>query len=411
MKEPAITTGKAMRFMILFMIFLGALDFAARYYVWFFAAFIIFFIYVGRGKLAVDRSFVALLFFAMFVVLFSPDTFLKYTYILKPFVYPLCYLVGYNLLGSRDHASDEKTIKKLWFIIFLAMMVHWALNMSANQSINNRLELIDYWTREETSATLMATIATVPVGISCAMLIASPKKWQKLLAAVALIVILLFNLSLGGRSVLLITAICLVAGFLFFLKSSRNAKTKIRTSVIALVVVAACVVIYTENHFGVRDVIEDSIFNDRFYGQHSDINIDDDDRLQTKWLYLENMVFYPFGGDKLRESLNWNSAHDLYLDTYSYSGALSFIALMYFIIASIIRVCKLIKDRGVSLYMRTLFFCAYLAMHIQFLIEPIIRGMPWLLAVYCLMDGLLASYLTRNKRRGKDCGELADQKG
>ena len=71
-----------------------------------------------------------------------------------------------------------------------------------------------------------------------------------------------------------------------------------------------------------------SNFYERFFGDRSVVDIDEDSRMANKERYINNMLDYPFGGNKLREQLNGAYAHDLYLDVYSEASLFAFVAII-----------------------------------------------------------------------------------
>lgn len=382
-----------------FLIFLGALNFLNRYFVWFFLAFLAFLLCVAKSRIALDLSFFYLLLFSFCILIFSPDTLVKYTYLIKPFIYPFCYLIGYNMFRilKKDNLQDrEKIIKRIWILIAFALLIHWFLNISINTQAENRTEVFDYWTHEISSATTMAAIAVIPIGVSCALLLASPNKIEKIFAIISLILIIAFNLLLSGRTIFLMLLICLAIGIIFAFFQNKNKKQKWKIIFGFLLAVFVILFIYNSNLFGVKGFIEESAFYDRFFGENS-IELNEDGRMRNKMDHIKNMIYYPWGGDALRESLNWRSAHDLYLDTYSYSSVFSFVFLVLFIFRSLKNAFSLLRSESISFFTKEIIVCTYLVIHIEFFMEPIIRGVPWLFAIYCLMDGLLVAYTRRNK--------------
>ena len=61
------------------------------------------------------------------------------------------------------------------------------------------------------------------------------------------------------------------------------------------------------------------------------------------------------------------------------------------------------KQRGLRkpfyIILMIVIVCVYLVCNIQFWLEPIIRGVPWLLATYCFIDGTVTNLLGQEKRR------------
>ena len=58
---------------------------------------------------------------------------------------------------------------------------------------------------------------------------------------------------------------------------------------------------------------------------------------------------------------------------------------------------KCLVDKNIDFGVRQLVLCVYFVINIQFWLEPIIRGMPWLLASYCFMDGTVNTLLRNSQ--------------
>ena len=195
---------------------------------------------------------------------------------------------------------------------------------------------------------------------------------------------------LAGRTSFALLIILLVAALLHYLIVQK--KARIKTILIVLLVLALIFVIYSANLFNVKKMIETSNFYDRFVTSDTAQEIDEDSRMENKLAYLERMPNHLWGGGHIRADFG-HSAHDLYLDTYDESGILAFIAILAYIFASLIRMLRCLTNKTIPFELRQLIGCVYLVVNIQFWLEPIIRGMPWLLAFYCLIDGAVTSLL------------------
>ena len=104
-----------------------------------------------------------------------------------------------------------------------------------------------------------------------------------------------------------------------------------------------------------------------------------------------------WGGENIN-TLFGHRAHDLYLDTYDEAGLIALITIAIYIICSLSRMVKCLKCKSLSTQVKLLIACVYVACNIQFWLEPILRGVPWLLASYCFIDGAV-SRLIKNERR------------
>ena len=92
--------------LILFLFFLGSMNFVGRYYYCFFFAFALFLLFFQRIR--VDGSILALLALSLNLLLFA-DLDSLITTMIKPFLYPMAYLLGRGFWGLiRSKKEDEK---------------------------------------------------------------------------------------------------------------------------------------------------------------------------------------------------------------------------------------------------------------------------------------------------------------
>ena len=272
-------------------------------------------------------------------------------------------------------------------------MLHFILNMITNWGIRTR-EVTDFWTKNAMSATGQATLACMMIAVSVAFLFSNTGKVKKIIAAVSLLLILAYNLILAGRTifVLILIAVGVALFYTFCVKKSKSLKVLI----IVLVVFLVVLVLYNSNVFGIKDAFEMSNFYDRFYGGDYTQDIDDDSRMKNKLYYVEHFFDSMLGGGHIRAEFG-HSAHDLYLDTYDESGIFALLTIAAYIIMSIYRAFKCATNKNLSFEIKIMIVCIYTIVNVQFWLEPVLRGIPWLLASYCLIDGAVTRLLIEEK--------------
>ena len=243
------------------------------------------------------------------------------------------------------------------------------------------------------SATGQTALACIPIAVACAWLVSECGKVKKIIAVLSILLILAYNLILGGRTIIVVLIVCLVLSLVHLIISGKfiNRK-KIITIVLLICAIIALLIIF--NVFGLRDAILNSNLYDRFFGEYSQ-ELGDDSRGDRKQIYLTRFFESFWGGTKIRQDVGY--AHDLYLDTFDYAGIFSLIFVILYIISSLFRIIKVLKQKKFSFKFKQLMFCFYLVANIEFFIEPILFGMPWFFAAYCLVDGLVYSYLKKGK--------------
>ena len=99
----------------------------------------------------------------------------------------------------------------------------------------------------------------------------------------------------------------------------------------------------------------------------------------------------------MRDQVNF--AHDLFLDTYDESGFFAATTLAVYVLMTVIRLFKCVTNKSLPFEFRQVVLCVYLILYIEFLVEPILQGMPWLFASFCLIDGYVCNILRNNKEK------------
>ena len=108
------------------------------------------------------------------------------------------------------------------------------------------------------------------------------------------------------------------------------------------------------------------------------------------------MASHWWGGANIRAEYGY--AHDIFLDTYDEAGVLAFIAISVYMLITLSHLIKCIRDDSLPFTFRQTVICLYVGVYIEFMVEPILQGMPWMFALFCLIDGYVARLLRHNKK-------------
>ena len=383
--------------LILVFLFLGAMDFLSYNYYWFFLAFL-FFVMGHKADFYIDLSVFVLLLFSLFVLIFNNTYQQSITFMLKPFLFPIVYCIGYNTNFIRSQEETplfvyERNTEKSIFVIAAGFILHFLLNAIININSTNR-NTMDIWSGAEASATRQAALACIMLGIIAAFIFSDTNKKNKVFAIIILLLIILYNLVLAGRTIFILFIILML--FAFFYQAICTKKNIIKLSVILVLVCLFIILLYINDVFGMKTFIENSNFYNRFFTDSATMGIEEDSRLEYKLKYLEYFFDYPFGGRYIYNKLNAYS-HDLYLDTYDESGIFAFICIIVYVLFSLKRMISCMRNKNISFATRQLMACVYLAINIIFWLEPIMSGLHDLLASYCFIDGTVAQMLHRTQ--------------
>ena len=387
-----VSVHKVQNFVIFSLLFLAAMNFSAKFFYFVFGAFCALILF-RRKIVLLPNTLVYLLLSFLTAAYHSSETILS---MLRCMAWLLFYLVGLNLAGVRNSRVDkrleydsgysEKNCYKILVVIACGSFGHYLLNFLYNfHNILNR-NTNDIWSGTVMAATGQAALACIMSGLAVAWLFAPPKKKYRVLGILCVVTLFVYNQILACRTPLVIFAVLLIVGFLFMVRTAKTGHRKARLIAGFGTVVALVVVAISLNLFGIRDSFMDSNLFGRFDGTGLDWG--ESDRFDAKFMYLQNAHENLFGGLHLREKYGY--AHDLWLDGYDEYGIFGLILLVVITIIGIKDLVKLVRRTNYSKAFKLTITCIYIAILLQFCVEPILAGMAWLFACYCLINGCIA---------------------
>ena len=384
-------------YLVLAFVCFAAMNVINRYYYFIFIAMALFCLTPNRKVRVEPGACFPLLVIALSWALFSPESTGSIFGGVKPFPYLLCYIMGCSLISDDKEFSGEKTPFKLFYItvavIGIGMLTHYVLNWSVNIDTVDR-NTIDFWTRRPMAATGQASLACLPLGLAVACMLSKSGKKVKIAALVTILVVILYNFILSGRTIFILLLASSAIAFLYRL--SMQTKNKIRSILVVFVVVIIAVLIYRQDVLGIRSFIEETPFYKRFFGASGAMGIDEDNRLENKINYIGDMLGYWYGGSNLREMYGY--AHDILLDTYDEAGLFALIAMVSYLAVTVSHLVSCLKNKRLPFMFRQTVLCIYFACYLEFMVEPILQGMPWLFASFCLIDGYVSRILLHDKK-------------
>ena len=370
---------------VLFFLFLASMNFKNWYVYLVFAAFV-FFLLLNNRQVRIDTSIIPLICFSFILLLFWPSAQISLNAMLKVFIYPMCYLLGYNMPAKRMNLSEaERATRSLTIVLAFGALVHLGLNMISNWGSEDGRNTLDFWAESVLSATNQAALAIMMLGVAVALLLGKFSKGMKFFALSSLAVIVLYNLQLAGRTLFVLIALIFVVGFvyqlLFLSRTKQSVRLLLGLALLAVLLIAA----YQQNVFGLKDLIENSNFYDRFFGEYA-MDLDEDGRIGLKSEYLKLFFAHPWGGSYIHNEVG-GYAHDLYLDTYDEAGIFALLSIVVIVVGAVLKLLKVIRSKAVGNDTKLFLVCVYFAVLVEFMIEPILAGVPWLLACFCAIYG------------------------
>lgn len=375
----------------LFLLILAGMDFLSQYRTIAFAACIIFLFF--KMRFVLDANVLWLMLLAVSWVVFSPSM-NSVSAMIAPFVFPLAYCVGLNFLPVNNQARAEKNFRVAIITVSAGPFVHFVLNFLYNFGKNIDRNTDDFWTHQVLSATGQATLALMMLAVSVIMLFTNTGTRNKVISILILVAIFIYNLTLAGRTLFVMLMLIFAVSLLFLiLKGERNSK-KYKTLLIIVLIILMLTILYNSNAFGIKDSFESSNFYNRFFGQWGK-DLDEDSRMEKKLNYLQDFGKSFWGGLHLRPLYGY--AHDILLDTYDEAGILALIAMLVFLISSVIRMFSCIANKMLKFETKQWILGIYVAILVQFMVEPVLQGIPWMFMLFCFIHGMVTGLDKRYK--------------
>jgi len=373
------------------LLFLAAMNFQAKFFYFVFATFLV--VLVSKTRLRIDRASFLYFFVCCMMALYNNKEGL--ISMLRCLAHFCFFLVGLNFV-TEDGVPEEKTAllekvekRGLWLlaVISTGSFTHYGLNFFYNFGRSLGRNTNDIWTGQRMAATGQNALACLMLGFSVAMLILPGKKWHRLAAICAIALMLGYNMVLSTRTMIVMLLILVVVGFGFLQKGLRRGqRTKAFVAVVLFALLA--VIAYLLDIGGIQEYIKDSSLYGRFRG-YGIFSWDETSRLYAKVQFLKNMYKYPFGG--MHSRARYGYAHDLLLDGYDEYGIVVFLLLIAILIHGGVQLYRTLKRTGYSFRFKLSLLLVYAAILLEFTIEPILPGMQWLFACYCLINGCITA--------------------
>lgn len=369
---------------VVILLFMMSMNVVNRFfYLAFFAAMVC--IIMQRNALRVSGTLIPTICFSISLCAFSPSTGGSVLGFIKQFTYPLCTLIGYNLVSSNRSNVAEKQAVGLTVALASGACGHYFLNMLRNWGGAASRNTIDFWTNTVIAATGQAALACMMVAVAAGFLFSDASRQIKLCMLAIMVGIVYYNLMLAGRTLFILLAVALLIGFISRLVTLRNSFKRLKLFATVMVICLLVIVIFSTNVFGVQDTIIESNFYSRFFAKNAGEEIEDDGRFEKKIEYIRRMDEHLWGGKNIHAEIG--SAHDIIFDTYDDSGIFALIFILI-ILSDMIRKCLAIcKSKKIADQTKIMIACVMTVIMLEFMVEPILAGMPWLLASYCAMYG------------------------
>lgn len=404
-----LSINKIQNFIMISLLFLAAMNFGAKFFYFIFAAFFVLMLF--RRRLVVTPAAAVYLLLSVLMAFYNaPEGVLS---MLRCMAWVMCFLVGLNITAASreglrlryDRNKSEMSAGVVLFTIAAGSFGHFLLNFLYNRQNAMGRNTNDIWSGAIMAATGQAALCCIMCGLAVAMVFAPTKKGHRLAGLACLGVMLVYNLVLACRTPLVILAVLLVIGVVYSLKQADTKEKMLRLLSQFLLVAAVIAVIVALDLFGIRQWLAQSNLFERF--MKNDYSVGETDRYSNKLLFLQNSLNYPWGGSHMMEQFGY--AHDLWLDGYDEYGVFGLILLVFITVDGIGCLTRVLRRTQYSRRFKLMLLCVYVAVLLEFCVEPILQGMGWLFACYCLINGCIHGLeLTHRKTLGECYENPAD---
>ena len=336
-----------------------------------------------------EFSFLFLAFLIYYCTLFIQSrASLSVFYIIRSFLgATLAYIIG-----MKTCKGDEYHLVCLIEIIAVSGFFHGFLNaaMTTTFSISSRY-VRNIWTGGITTATLQGTYFTCSIALASLWILG--KNVKKRIFGIVVIIITIWNcmMTASRTAVYLIVILFAVSYFLmeYHRKGSEYLVGIIVRTIIGLGVVAfGLYEAYSYNLFGIQTRMTTSFLGLRIAG----ISKEEAAPRSQLWLRgFNDMLAHPFGYAKEIY------AHNMWLDFGVNGGIIPFILLVMFSISTMVTCIRYIKQDKVSYKTKSLIILTLIAYNINFMLEPVLDGVPFMFFMYCMICGAVQKNLYSSK--------------
>lgn len=381
-------------YFVLALMFLMSMNFMGAFFYLALLFFIVSIVFFG-ARLPLEFSPFFLVLLGLSFVFFAPDVFGRPTSMIRQFVFFFCWMASWNLMRETNDVYGNEHLFKFFVHSIISVgagsLVHLFLNVLINCSNSSLFrDTYDFWTREPMSATLQIANACIGLAIAISVLFLDTKRWMKITSIFVILIIFGYNLILAGRTILVTGALIALIAFLYKLSFSKHAVYRIRLFLVIALAIGVILFLYNLNIFGIKRIIEESSLYVRFEAGFTNSS---GGRIDHKLAYIENLKMSVWGGRHIRQYYD-HYAHDILLDTYDEAGIIAAVSIVFFLVLSLKHLFLFLRNSFIPNKIKHLTLCVYISVFLEFLVEPALLGLQWLVAVFCCIDAALV-YINR----------------
>ncbi|MCF7931500.1 MAG: hypothetical protein K9L02_08335, partial [Acholeplasmataceae bacterium] len=139
----------------------------------------------------------------------------------------------------------------------------------------------------------------------------------------------------------------------------------------------------------------DSIIDTLWYGRiirTIDTGILSDGRFKVYGLIGPQLFLYPLGGYQM-DIASLGYAHNLWLDVLYAVGTYGFFPLVAYTLLTFSTLGRMIASKKIDAGIKVLVTSIFIGFILNFSVEPILEGVPYIYFLFCLINGATYQYL------------------
>ena len=295
-------------------------------------------------------------------------------------------------------AGNEHVLKNVIFIVSGSNLIHGILNLIKTPKAEIWFEqnIMDIWTGSKVTATLNGAFFTGAIVLFCWLLF---KKGaiNKIFSICMVAIIVWSSTKTAERTLILnfiLTLIVYLGGKVIFEKSKHKALLRcIKYFLIVLGALVVLVVVFVNDIGGIQTLFLETSLGKRLTMLDS---LMQDGRSSASREVLNALWKNPFGhyGDMFY-------AHNLVIDIGRLCGIIPMSIMVIYLIRILIRLFKLCKNQHMTFDIRLITFVFYFAYLVNFMLEPVLEGMPMMFIAFCIVNGGVASFTCNDIYKNK----------
>lgn len=249
----------------------------------------------------------------------------------------------------------------------------------------------DFWAGHPIGSTLMAAyyIAIGSLLFYAIFYIKLKTIYVNIILLAAIFVGAYHNILLSNRTYFVILFFTFIAMFPIHFVFKKK-KALLEFAIVALLI-GVLLTIYNTDVFGIMTQIEST----RWFGRMEFLvenGFIADPRFQVYGLVWPQIFMYPLGGYQM-DLGGLSHAHNLWLDVLYTAGPYPFILLVSYSLLTLFTLSKVLISKHVAQDTKVILLSIYLGMHLYFMVEPILDGVPYVFSMFCILNGSTYSYI------------------